>query len=190
MRPIIAGYFKDGFWKVKSQLYFNGERNLTEVDFIIDTGSEITVLSPITANKLGIRFDDCLSNDEELDIEGPSKFKPKKIQSTSHIGIIFRVKNWPDDIMIQDVVPDKSSETSHNMLLNPENERDIAAFIILDSNRGGMNQDRFYVPDSPWEKDYNILGLNILKHFNIILNSKTNKAILICIDENFLTVPR
>ncbi len=73
MTTEIKGYIaKDGFWRINAKLYLNDECHDKPIKFIIDSGSQITLLSPNFAKKIGLGFD-TLSAINEIPIGGPGK---------------------------------------------------------------------------------------------------------------------
>ena len=68
MKTEQKGYIsQDGLWRICAKLYINGEVHSDKIEFIIDSGSEITILSPDLAEDIGIRFE-TLSTKNEMDI--------------------------------------------------------------------------------------------------------------------------
>lgn len=58
MKMEHKGYLaKDGLWKICVKLCIEGEPYKEKVEFIIDTGSQISILSPKIAKNIGYDFD-------------------------------------------------------------------------------------------------------------------------------------
>jgi hypothetical protein len=81
---------KDGLWRINAQLYFNDELDEKMVEFIIDSGSEITLLSPNVAKRIGFSFD-TLPVIDEIPIGGPGECTARYLPNVS---IIFKGIDW------------------------------------------------------------------------------------------------
>ena len=69
---------QNGFWGISAKLCKKGEPIEPEVNFIIDSGSEISILSPNIANSIGIKFNN-LPSDSEIDIGNSGKCLARRL---------------------------------------------------------------------------------------------------------------
>jgi len=134
---VAKGYIsEDGFWKIEARLHFDSKEYPNKIEFLIDSGSGSTILSPHTADELGIAFDD-LKYYNKLQLMGPTGCMGRQLPGAN---LIFNTKS----VNILELCP------------------------------------RMYMADpQKWESDYNLIGQDILKSFNVVSNNKTKIVMLI-----------
>jgi len=97
MKTERKGYIsQDGLWRIYAKLYINGEVCSEKFEFIIDSGSGITILSPDIAEDIGIKFE-TLSAKNQIDIGNSGNCNAREL---SGIDIILDPVNDDDPLTL------------------------------------------------------------------------------------------
>lgn len=96
MELLFRGYIEDGFWKIDANVRVGDKTYSEKVKFIIDTGSGTTILSPYTAKRIGINFNE-IQNVGEHTLSGAGECNAKYLIDTS---IIFDIDQELEDLMV------------------------------------------------------------------------------------------
>lgn len=111
------GYFADdGFWRIKAKLNYEGKTKQNILDFLIDSGSATTIISPQDADEMGIGFD-TLIDARETNLYGAGACKGREILNP--IGIVFFENSEVENLVepcIKIYVPDPEIWKSGNIL--------------------------------------------------------------------------
>jgi hypothetical protein len=148
---LFRGYIEDVFWKIDANVRVGDKTYSEKVKFIIDPGSGTTILSPYTAKRIGIKFNEILNARENVLYGAGGECKVTDLLDT---GIIFNIDGGTKDLMVK--------------------------------------CPKISVPNSKsrYQVEYNLMGQDILKHFNVILCNKTKEAKLIYMEDTYILVPK
>jgi hypothetical protein len=123
-----VGRIENGWWMIKARLYYEGKTYQKELDFIIDSGAETTVLSDQDARKLGFGFDK-LPNSYEAEMGGAGSCKGRPLFNA---GIVFsddEIKNHMEPC-IKIYIPDPETYRTGENLIG----RDILSLYDIITN--------------------------------------------------------
>jgi len=115
MQIVHRGYIKDGWWMIKARLYYNKKLYSTEIEFLIDTGADKTIVSDQCAKRLGLGYDG-LSGEFKTVLRGVGKCQARPLPNS---GLVFSeecgIKNLVEPCTTI-FVPDPENYESANLL--------------------------------------------------------------------------
>jgi hypothetical protein len=111
----IAGRIAvDGTWRIKAQLYYNARIYPNEMEFLIDTGAESTVICDKDAKRMGLGYHSLKTKEKEMGGAGHCMGRP-----LLKAGIVFSENgkiNNPDEVRQIYVPHPKDYRTGCNLV--------------------------------------------------------------------------